>query len=64
MPSPLKVELNLPNITVSAVAAVIVGTTFGLPLAVAAGIGAAAAAIKFDFAYIRKGKQIPDCLKD
>jgi len=62
--SSLKVELNVPNITIGAAGVAVAASTFGLPLELGAAVGAIGAAVKFDLPYVRKGVNIPDRLKD
>ncbi|OGR00271.1 MAG: hypothetical protein A2505_09580 [Deltaproteobacteria bacterium RIFOXYD12_FULL_55_16] len=61
--SSLKVELNIPNIAGLALAGGAAAASFGMPIAVAAGAGAIAGALKFDMAHIRKGANIPASLR-
>lgn len=62
--SSLKIELNLPNVAAFAAGGAATASTFGIPLAIGASVGAVAAAVKFDLAHIRKGANIPDQLRD
>lgn len=62
--SSLKVELNLPNIATVAAGGAIAASSFGLPLAIGAALGAMVAAVKFEFTVIRKGGRIPERLRD
>jgi hypothetical protein len=62
--SSLKVELNIPNIAAFAAGGAVAASTFGIPLAIGASVGAIAAAVRFDLSYIRKGARIPEQLKD
>jgi hypothetical protein len=61
--SSVKVELNIPNIAVAALAGGASAVSFGMPIAIAAGAGAIAGALKFDMAHIRKGKNVPASLR-
>lgn len=60
----LKVELNIPNVAMLAGVGAASATTFGIPLAMGAAAGAIAASVKFDLSHIRKGRSIPDSLRD
>jgi hypothetical protein len=62
--SSLKVELNVPNITMGAAGGAVAASKFGLPLELGAAAGAIGAAVRFDLPYVRKGINIPDRLKD
>lgn len=60
----IKVELNLPDFILKAVAGATSAATFGMPIAIGAAAGAIAASLKFDLTRIRKSRQIPDRLRD
>lgn len=62
--STVKVELNIPNVAGYAIGAAGLGSFFGFPPTIAAGIGAAAAALRLNFALSRKLVDLPDKLQD
>lgn len=62
--SGFKVELNIPNLAVHALAGAALASSFGVSPKLGAAIGAIRAAIKFEFTSAPKSKGLPDNLKD
>ncbi|MCD4743028.1 MAG: DUF6236 family protein, partial [Desulfobacteraceae bacterium] len=62
--STVKVELNIPNLTTTAVAGAGVSAIFGFSAAAGAAIGAIAAVLKMDFGFTQRAQNLPKELKD
>ena len=62
--SSVKVELNVPALAGAAALVGVASTSFGLPIAAGAALGAIAAAVKFDLRLGRKSIDVPTTLRD